>query len=67
MVIIQYYNSRTYDYYYSLIDAFPLYLGCLAVSCGLGFVMTVFVEIPFSVWQKEIMKKLMKKETAQLQ
>ena len=24
MVIIQYYNSRTYDYYYSLIDAFPL-------------------------------------------
>ncbi len=61
MVIIQYYNSRTYDYYYSLLAAFPLYLGCLVLSCFFGFLLTIFVELPFSVWQKDLLKKLANK------
>ena len=59
IVITQYTNSRTYDYYYSIPNAFPLYIGCLVVSCFLGFLMTIFIEVPCSVWQKEFMKILM--------
>lgn len=70
IVITQYTNSRTYDYYYSIPNGFPLYLGCLVVSCFLGFLMTIFIEVPCSVWQKELMKFLMdsmkaKKENSQ--
>lgn len=62
MVIIQYTNSRTYDYYYSIINSFPLYLGCLVVSCFFGFIMTIFIEIPCSVWQKDFIKFLLAKQ-----
>lgn len=61
MVILQYISSRTFDNYYSLLATFTPYLGCLVVSCFLGFLMTIFVEVPFSVWQKELMKGVMKK------
>jgi peptidoglycan/LPS O-acetylase OafA/YrhL len=59
MVIIQYISSRTFDNYYSLLATFPLYLGCLVASCFFGFLLTIFVEVPCSVWQKEIMKIIM--------
>ncbi len=58
MVILQYISSRSFDNYYSLLATFTPYLGCLVVSCFFGFLMTIFVELPFSVWQKEVMKGL---------
>jgi peptidoglycan/LPS O-acetylase OafA/YrhL len=59
MVIMQYISSRTFDNYYSLLATITPFLGCLVVSCFFGFLMTIFVELPFSVWQKEVMKGLM--------
>jgi peptidoglycan/LPS O-acetylase OafA/YrhL len=67
MVILQYISSRTYDNYYSLLATFPLYLGSLVVSCFFGFLMTIFVELPFSVWQKEFMKLLTKSKKTEEQ
>lgn len=61
MVMIQSIMSRTYDNYYSLITTFPLYLGNLVVSCFIGFLMTIFVELPCSAWQKRLMEKIMRK------
>jgi peptidoglycan/LPS O-acetylase OafA/YrhL len=60
MVILQYVYSRTFDNYYSLLATFTPYLGCLVVSCFFGFLMTILVEVPFSVWQKELMKGVMR-------
>jgi hypothetical protein len=60
MVIIQYISSRTFDNYYSLLATFPLYLGCLVASCFFGFLLTIFVEVPCSVWQKELMKNIVR-------
>ena len=60
MVILQFVSSRTYDNYFSLLDTFTLYLGALVVSCFFGFLMTIFVELPFSICQKEFMKILKK-------
>ena len=37
---------------------FPVSLGLLVVICFFGFLMTIFVELPFSVWQKELIKNL---------
>lgn len=54
--LYQFINSRTEDIYYSINDVFVLYLGSLAVSCLLGFIMTIIVEVPCSYYQKELMK-----------
>lgn len=61
IILIQYIFSRTEDSYYSIIDAFPAYLGCLVLSCFFGFLVTVFVEVPCSQWLKEAVSKLKKK------
>jgi len=58
MVIYQFCTSRTDDVYYSINDGFILYVGCLALSCTLGFLMTIFVEVPCSYYQKQLMKKV---------
>ena len=58
IILIQYIFSRTEDSYYSIIDAFPAYLGCLVLSCFFGFLVTLFVEMPFSQWLKEGVSKL---------
>ena len=58
MVITQFFTSRTYDVYYSIDDGLILYVGCLALSCTLGFIMTIFVEIPCSYYQKQLMKNI---------
>lgn len=61
IVIMQYTSSRTFDNYYSMLATFTPYLGCLVVSCFFGFLMTILVELPFSAWQKELMKGAMKR------
>lgn len=60
MVLYNYFLSRNYDIYYGIVDQFITYLGMLSVSLGLGFLLTVFVELPFAKLQKELMNKLKK-------
>jgi hypothetical protein len=57
----QFINSRTEDIYYNINDLFVLYLGSLVVSCFLGFIMTVLVELPCSYYQKQLMKHIQKR------
>lgn len=58
MVIYQFYTSRAYDFYYSIIDGFTIYVGCLVLSCLVGFILTVLLELPCAYYQKELMKAL---------
>lgn len=43
MFIYQFYTSRSYDMYSNVEDGLILYLGCLVMSCILGFVLTALV------------------------
>ena len=58
IIIYQYYSSRTYDIYYSIVDDFVMYAGCLVLSCLVGFIMTVLLELPCAYYQKELMNKI---------
>ncbi len=52
MVIYQFTYTRNYDIYYAIIDTFVVYLGILTLCLFFGFLMTVFVELPFAKLQK---------------
>ena len=52
MIITQIFASQTYDIYYNLPDVFIQFEGILVLSCFIGFLMTIAVEIPFSTLQK---------------
>lgn len=54
MVIYQFTYTRNYDVYYTIVDTFVIYLGLLVVSLFFGFLMTVFVELPFAKLQKQL-------------
>jgi peptidoglycan/LPS O-acetylase OafA/YrhL len=52
MVLYNYFFTRNYDIYYGIVDQFITYLGMLIISLALGFLLTVFVELPFAKLQK---------------
>jgi len=58
IVIYQFYTSRSFDIYYSISNGFIVYLGCLVLSCSVGFILTVLIELPCSYYQRKMMKKL---------
>lgn len=60
MIITQTVASQTYDIYYNLLDVFTQFHANLFLSCFFGFLMTIIVEVPFSVIQKHLFTSLLK-------
>lgn len=58
LIVYQFLFTRNYNTYYNIIDTFTFYLGLLIVSLFFGFLLTIFVELPFAKLQKEVMNKL---------
>ena len=48
------------DIYYFIPDRFMIHLAICVLSCFFGTLLTVFVELPFSFIQKELMSRLKK-------
>ena len=55
--------ERTYDVYYDIIDNFVLYNGILVLSLACGFIMTLFIELPFANLLKLMLKKVQKEKS----
>ena len=57
-----YFQNATTDFYLALIPQYGLFVSIAAISLGLGFLMTVTIELPLSRLQKILMQSLMKKK-----
>ena len=57
-VVMQWANSRTVEFYYSLIPLFGQFVSHSLISLGIATWLTLIIEVPFSKIQKTIMKKI---------
>jgi peptidoglycan/LPS O-acetylase OafA/YrhL len=60
MVIYQIIYVQNTDFYYDLRSMFVIYMGILVLSLAFGFILTIFVEVPFSNLLKSLMKHKVK-------
>ena len=52
IVITQVLGNNKIDLYYNIEDRYVNLLGILCISCFFGFLLTILVEVPFSLLQK---------------
>lgn len=52
MVIYKFTYGNSFDYYFGFVDIYVTYLGVLTISLFFAFLLTVFVEVPFSNLQR---------------